>query len=108
MVERVKNRSTGWRNKVADLSESRIRLLVIDDDPDIRRGIKISLQHEGIEVAGAASGEEGLELARKIHPDIIILDVEMPPGMGGPEVCKRIRSDRSLKHGQISHPTNFS
>ncbi len=74
-----------------------IRLLVIDDDPGIRGGIRIALQQEGIEVSGAASGEEGIELARSMRPDLIILDVEMPPGIGGPEVCRRIRSEEALE-----------
>lgn len=74
-----------------------IRLLVIDDDPGIRGGIRIALQQEVIEVSGAASGEEGIELARSMRPDLIILDVEMPPGIGGPEVCRRIRSEEALE-----------
>jgi CheY-like chemotaxis protein len=78
------------------VAENRIRLLIIDDDPDMRQGIKLSLEHEGIEVRGAAGGEEGIALARSMHPDIIVLDVEMPPGIGGAEVCRRIRSEEAL------------
>ncbi|MGH9322958.1 MAG: ATP-binding protein, partial [Vicinamibacteria bacterium] len=62
-------------------------VLVIDDDPSVRDVVKRSLVKEGLSVMTAASGEEGLELARKHHPDVITLDVQMP-GMDGWEVLK--------------------
>lgn len=73
-----------------DSSES-IKILLVDDDPDIRTSVRISLKMEGHRVIEAASGEEGLLLAKSEAPDIIVLDVEMPPGIGGPEVCRRLR-----------------
>lgn len=71
----------------------KIRILLIDDDPDIRASVRISLKMEGHEVIEAPNGESGVRLAKSENPDIIVLDVEMPPGIGGPEVCRRLRKD---------------
>jgi CheY-like chemotaxis protein len=54
------------------------RVLIIDDDPDVREIVGISLQQRGIPVLVAEDGEEGLETARSEKPDLIILDVLMP------------------------------
>lgn len=79
-----------------DSGRRHIKLLLIDDDPDIIETVSMVLKNEGFEVFGALSGEEGIALARAERPDIIVLDVEMPPGIGGPEVCRRIRSDPDI------------
>jgi len=72
------------------------RVLVIDDEQLITDAIRISLGRlAGFEVLAASNGEKGIELARSESPDIIILDVYMPPGIAGPEVCRRMRSDPS-------------
>ena len=65
------------------------KILIIEDDADIREGIKLILESEGYEVAEAANGEEGLELLDK-DTDLIVLDIMMP-GITGIETCKRIR-----------------
>jgi two-component system phosphate regulon response regulator PhoB len=72
------------------------KVLVIDDERLIADTISISLRRlSGFEVLTALSGEKGIELARSESPDIILLDVKMPPGIAGPEVCRRLRSDSS-------------
>ena len=72
------------------------KVLVIDDEQLITDTISISLGRlERFEVLTALNGEKGIELARSESPDIIILDVYMPPGIAGPEVCRRLRSDSS-------------
>lgn len=70
-----------------------VKVLLVDDDPDIVRVVDIALRREGFEVLSANSGSEGLDLAKQELPDIIILDVEMPTGVGGPEVCRMLRRD---------------
>lgn len=67
------------------------RVLVIDDDPSVTSLLKRGLTYEGFKVETAASGKEGLELARWNLPDLVILDVMMP-GMDGMEVCRRLRA----------------
>ena len=60
------------------------RILVVDDDPQIRRVMKMTLSGEGYEVDDARTGEEAQEALRAAHYDLILLDINMP-GMGGLE-----------------------
>lgn len=53
-------------------------VLVVDDDPIVRRLVRATLADEGYEVAVASDGEEALRLASEDHPDVIVLDLEMP------------------------------
>jgi two-component system cell cycle response regulator len=62
------------------------RVLLIDDSAVVRQLIAAELAADGLEVHCAADGPAGLELARLIRPDVVLLDVHMP-GMDGPEVC---------------------
>jgi len=66
------------------------RILVVDDEPQIRRVLRSTLAFRGYELVEAASGEEALELARKVKPDLILLDVNLP-GMSGIETCRELR-----------------
>lgn len=66
------------------------RALIVDDEKGIVKGIKFSLEQEGMEVDAAFDGEEGLKLARENEYDIVLLDV-MLPKIEGFEVCKAIR-----------------
>ncbi len=67
-----------------------MRVLVADDDPDIRSLLRDYLRAEGYEIAEAADGAAALAAFRNTAPDLVILDVMMP-GMDGMEVCRRIR-----------------
>jgi two-component system KDP operon response regulator KdpE len=67
------------------------RILVVDDEPQIRRVMRTTLTAEGYIVSDARSGEEALERLREDLPDLILLDMNMP-GMGGLETCRSIRS----------------
>jgi len=67
------------------------RLLVIDDEPDIRKTLKMTLEYEGFEIFTASSGNEGLERARLDRPDAILLDIKMP-GLDGLEVLERLKA----------------
>jgi CheY-like chemotaxis protein len=73
-------------------------VLVIDDDPDIRDLVQMSLENvEGWLVTLAASGEEGVNVARETRPDVILLDVRMP-GMDGPATFQALRGDLPTRH----------
>ena len=67
-----------------------MRILVVDDDPEIVSFLKRGLIYEGYTVDTASNGTEALAKARESEPDLVILDIMMP-GIDGIEVCKRIR-----------------
>src|SRR5437588_3729218 len=66
------------------------RILVIDDESAIRDSLRMTLEYEGYDYAAAATGQEGLALAERETPDLVVLDVKMP-GMDGLEVHDRLR-----------------
>jgi two-component system KDP operon response regulator KdpE len=67
------------------------RILVVDDEPQIRRVMKTALTANGYEAYEARTGEEALEALRESNPDLILLDMNMP-GMGGMAACREIRA----------------
>jgi DNA-binding response OmpR family regulator len=67
------------------------RVLVIEDDPAVRRGVGLGLRHQGHETLLVATGEDGLAELVASAPDIVLLDL-MLPGMSGLETCRRIRA----------------
>src|SRR5215210_4653274 len=67
------------------------RILVIDDEAAIRDSLRMTLEYEGYEFIGASTGQEGLALAEREAPDLVLLDVKMP-GMDGLEVLDRLRA----------------
>lgn len=69
---------------------STANILVVDDEPQIRRVLRSTLSTRGYVITEAKTGEEALETLRKDRPDLILLDVNMP-GMGGIETCREIR-----------------
>ena len=71
------------------------RILVVDDDPQIRRVMRVTLTGQGYEVDDAKSGEEALEKVRAERFDLILLDMNMP-GLGGVETCREIRSQSEI------------
>jgi len=71
------------------------RILVVDDDPQIRRAMRTTLTARGYEVADARTGEEALEVLRSGNYDLVLLDMNMP-GMGGIETCRLIRSSSEV------------
>ena len=66
------------------------RILIVDDEPQIRKLLKVTLQAHNFEIHEAADGEDGIYLASTLHPDLIILDLGLPD-VSGMEVLRRIR-----------------
>ena len=66
-------------------------ILIIDDESDIRMLLKYNLENENFKVYEAKNGSEGIDLAKRHHPDLILLDVMMPD-MDGIETCEKIKS----------------
>jgi DNA-binding response OmpR family regulator len=67
-------------------------VLVIDDEPELRKLLDYNLSKAGYLVLSAAEGQEGIALAKRQLPDLILLDLMMP-GLDGLETCKRLRAD---------------
>jgi phosphate regulon transcriptional regulator PhoB len=68
------------------------RVLIVEDEPDIRELVVHHLKREGYQVSAAAGGEEALRQVRAAPPDLVLLDLMMP-AMDGLEVCRRLRQD---------------
>jgi phosphate regulon transcriptional regulator PhoB len=68
------------------------RVLIVEDEPDIRDLLAFHLEREGYQVARASSGLEALRQVHAVRPDLVVLDL-MLPGVGGLEVCRRLRGD---------------
>ncbi len=79
-------------------------ILLVDDEPDILDILSYNLEKEGFIVHAASNGREGVELARKMLPDLILLDVMMPE-MDGMETCVQIREEPQLKDTIIAFLT---
>ena len=70
-------------------------VLVVDDDQALSEMLSIVLQNEGLQVTHRPDGQSGLQAARDLKPDLVLLDVMMP-GMDGIEVCRRIRAESGV------------
>jgi DNA-binding response OmpR family regulator len=77
------------------MAEQQIRVLVIEDDEYSRDALAHLLAAEGYDAQSAHDGEAGLDKAREVKPDVIVLDLNLP-GIDGKQVIKMIRGDRSL------------
>jgi len=73
------------------------RILIADDAENIRELVRVSLEDEGYEIFEASDGNDALEKARKLKPDMVILDVMMP-GKTGYVVCEELKADPATKH----------
>ena len=71
------------------------RILVVDDNPGILDVFSVLLRIEGYEVSTAATGMQALQVTRDTHPDLVLLDVNLPD-LNGTEVCRQIKSDPTL------------
>ena len=78
------------------MNEKNIKILLADDEPDILDFLSYNLKKEGFEVFTAENGLKALEIAKKIQPDLIVLDVMMPL-MDGIETCRQLREIPEFK-----------
>ncbi len=74
------------------MSKVKANILVVDDDPEIVGMLSTRLTHRGYQVSTASDGNRALELAKKEHPDVLLLDVMMP-GKSGWEVARALKQD---------------
>jgi two-component system, OmpR family, response regulator MprA len=88
--------SPGGQSNSGSSEDNRPRLLVIDDEQSIVDFIRLGMRYEGYRVEDAGDGVTGFDLAQRLHPSLIILDV-MLPGMDGIEVCRRLRENEATQ-----------
>jgi two-component system alkaline phosphatase synthesis response regulator PhoP len=86
------------------MSSDKIKILLVDDEPDILEFMEYNLAKEGYEVFLAKNGKEAVEVAKREHPQLIILDIMMPT-MDGIEACRQIREIPDLQHTLIAFLT---
>ncbi|MEK8085637.1 response regulator [Aquabacterium sp. A3] len=72
------------------------RILIVEDQPDICKLIRMTLEFGDFEIHEAHDGETGLNMARAIKPTVMLLDVMMPGLLDGYQVCSRIKADPEL------------
>jgi two-component system alkaline phosphatase synthesis response regulator PhoP len=82
------------------MKKNKIKILLVDDEPDILEILSFNLSNEGYQIFTAENGKEGLELAAQHLPHLIILDVMMPV-MDGIETCERLRMDKRFENTVI-------
>lgn len=82
------------------LKKKSATILVVDDEPDLVSTIKTRLEWHKFNVETASDGQQGLELAAYIKPDLILLDCNMPV-MSGLEMLQRIRQNEKLRHTPV-------
>lgn len=73
------------------------RVLIVEDQSDIRKLIRMTLEFEDYEIHEASDGVAGLRVARDLKPDLMLLDVMMPGELDGLQVCQQIKSDAATR-----------
>jgi two-component system alkaline phosphatase synthesis response regulator PhoP len=86
------------------METTKYKILLVDDEPDILEFLSYNIEREGFEVHTAQNGKEAIEIAKKIKPHLIILDVMMPE-MDGVETCDAIRNDPVIKNTIVAFLT---
>ena len=87
-------------------SANKHTILLVDDDRDFREILRIKLESKGFSIEEATNGEEGYEKAKKIRPDLVVMDVQMPK-MNGVESLTKIKGDKDISGLRVIFVTNF-
>jgi CheY-like chemotaxis protein len=77
------------------------RILIVDDQADIRRLVRFALQDGGFALFEAANGELALRIAQVSRPDLVVLDQQMPGQLNGLQVCQAMRADPGLANALV-------
>jgi DNA-binding response OmpR family regulator/DNA-binding CsgD family transcriptional regulator len=91
----------------AEVADARKIVLVVDDSPETIALLTTALEESGLTVLVALDGNKAIDIARRITPDVILLDAVMP-GMDGFETCRRLKQDESLAHVPVIFMTGLS
>ncbi len=94
----MRDRPTAAEYNQANERETRdavAKVLIVDDEPNIREVVGLYLRRDGHDVVSARDGEEALEVFLQAEPDLVVLDL-MLPKVGGLEVCRRMRAERRV------------
>lgn len=83
-----------------------VRVLFVEDDPMVAEMYRLKLELDGYQVTMAKDGEDGLELASKLEPDIIFLDIRLPK-VGGLEVLEQLRSATATRNTPVVILSNY-
>lgn len=76
-------------------------VLIVEDQPDLRKLLRVTLGLGNLEIHEAEDGHGALKMAAAVRPDIMLLDVMMPGGLDGYQVCQRIKADPALKKTRV-------
>ncbi|MDD0809382.1 response regulator [Curvibacter sp. RS43] len=77
------------------------KILIVDDHADIRKLLRMTMEFVAYEIFEAADGKTGLAMAEELQPDLLLLDVMMPGGVDGLEVCRRVKANPNLAHAKV-------
>src|SRR5258708_10553526 len=87
-------------------ADDEVRVLFVEEAADLAEMYRRKLELDGYTVTRAADGEEGLRMAKAIHPDIVFLDIRLPR-MDGFQVLERMRADEELRHIPVIILSNY-
>lgn len=77
-----------------------MKILIVDDDEDLRKVVRLALESQGHVIREFGNGIEALKFARADHPDLIVLDANLP-GVDGYEICYLVKSAPELRHARV-------
>ena len=86
-------------------TDDKKEILLVEDNKEIRELYAVALINEGFNIAMAENGEQGVEMAMKHRPDLILMDIEMP-GMTGHEAVEKLREDEWGQSAKVIYLTN--
>ena len=77
------------------------KILIVEDHADIRRLVRMTLEFEDYEIHEASNGAVGLQMAKDLQPDLVLLDVMMPGELDGLAACRLMKAQPQLAHMQV-------